>query len=296
MMVFRKLKGFLVGLVLATIVGVSIYFLEFKDPVLAQVGSVKIRQNDVAYRDQLIRLSFPNEKRSMGLEQLIKSAVNYEILKNYGLEVPRSAIEAEETRIDRDSKKPEELQKIKNIFGPDKDSYLRVFVLPTLVDRVIYYEFFLNDEEVQSEAMKKAMALIQKSRGSEEQFQKLAASQALNVRKLTVSVEKGLDWHMPRPLRPPTSSSAKKAKPPVAGLPANEEVKKWQELFLDKIKVGEVAPFPISYANYLLVARLKAKPTPTQYELEVAFVPKLEYGPWFDKEKEKISIKIRGKN
>lgn len=277
------------------LVSIGVYVGFFMDPVLARVGTTKIYRSDVKFRDQIIFLSFPNEKRSMGLHQLIKSATNFEILKNHGISFPDTVIDLEEARIDRDTRSPEQLQKIKNIFGDDKQAYRRVYVLPTLVDRVIYFEFFLTDEKIHGASMRQAMDLISKLRGHEAGFRDVATSNGFRVQKLTVSLKDGVTWDLPKlPGEPP--------KAPQADTPsiiptesANEEAKKWYELFIQNLKVGEVAAIPISYGNDLLVAHYLKNPRSSVFNLEVAVLPKLEFGPWLEQEKAKIKIDVYDK-
>jgi len=116
--------------------------------------------------------------------------------------------------------------------------------------------------------MEKANALIAQTQGKGLRFQEFAKGQGLRVQKLTVSLKNGLD----------------------------EEARKWHGLLIEKLKVGEVASFPVSYGNDLLVVHYKNKKSSSEFELEVAVVPKLEYGPWYEKEKAKIPAEVYDKS
>jgi len=302
MMVSVKKKYAL--LILVLFLAASICYFQFRDPVLAKVGTIKIHKSEVLYRDKVILLAFPEEKRSLGLHQLVKSAINQEILKNNSIIVTDAAIEQEQTRIDQNTKNAAELDNAKKIFGENIEAYRRVYVLPTLVDRVIYYEFFLTDEKIHAAEVKKALDFIALVQGKEKDFRSIAQKNGFNpleIKKVVVSLKEGLIWpevDIPGAPKRQKHAALQKTNPALdipGSKPDSEEAKKWFEIFDKNLKVGDVAPVPISYGESLLVAHYLKKISPTQMELEVVIIPKLQYGPWFDSERAKVPVEIYDK-
>ena len=165
----------------------------FQRPI-AIVGDWNISKADVHYRDQVVHLNFPEEKRSLGLYQLIKSMTNYQILKKYKVPVDEAQLQKEEERIEQNTKDPEQLQKVKDIFGKDHEAYQKIFILPNIVDHIIYYDLFLNDESIQQESLKAAADFIALASKDPKNFRAIGKSNKVLVRGLTLSLTKGMQW------------------------------------------------------------------------------------------------------
>lgn len=287
----------------------ALYFVFFFRTPIAKVGDWKIYQADSEYRDRIILLDFPNEKRSMGLYQLMKSAMNLAILKNNGVVIQKPQIEREEERINKSTKNPEQLAKIKAIFGKDTEAYRRDFVLPALVDHMIYYDFFLTDEKVQAESLKPVLSFIQEAAAHPERFSDLAATKNLEVHQLIVSLKKGLIWiQKKKPLDrhqgEPVQSSLENQEI-FARIQAdlkkrseesiNEEAQKWIDQIIRPLKVGDVASAPISREESWLALKLAKKISNDTYELLVISFPKVNFNQWYEAEKAKVEVEVANK-
>lgn len=271
------------------------YFV-FHDPVIAKVGDVKISKKEAQYRDQVIRLYFPEEKRLMGMYQLIKSAYNLEVLKNNSVYFQDAQIDQEEKRIEQNTKRPQQLKQIKDIFGADHEAYRRVFVLPTLVDRYIYFDFFTNNEKIHSESLHAAHEFIQEVGPQGEKFRSFAQKNGLQVIPLKISLNEGLSWGPDDGVASNASKEAKKRESKKADPKhIDEEAKKWYDLLIKNLKEGEVATIPIDRDEVWLVAHYLRQKTPTLFELEVVPFRKSEFGPWFETEKAKIKLEVYDK-
>jgi hypothetical protein len=292
------------------------YFVFFWKTPQAQVGDWKIYKQDSLFRDRIILLDFPNEKRSLGLYQLVRSAIYLAILKNHGISIQEAQIEQEEARINASTKNPEQLEKIKQIFGKDVEAYRKDFVLPALVDHMIYYDFFLTNEKVQAESLKAATDFISAAQAKNADFRTLAKERNLEVHKLTVSLRNGLLWEEKRDSREPLSSG-KKSSVPLKEKQEHQEIldrinadfakkkksgefnadaKQWYQMVIEPLKVGEVASAPISRDETWFVAKYVKKISDENFELEVVGIPKLDFTHWYEKEKAKIQIHMADKS
>lgn len=279
------------GALLLTSAGVYASF--FKDPVLAQVGSTKIYLSDAQYRDQMIRLSFPEEKRSMGLYQLIQSAYNFEVLKNNSAEIQDPQLDLEEARINNNSKNPEQLKKIKSIFGEDLKAYRRAFLRPTLADRMIYYDFFLTNPELHKDSAVKAREIIQLAKTHEKDLKQIASERRLPYQKLKISLKGGVIPDGQKIFRGKGGRSM--AEP---GHGDEEEATQWYEMVLKDLPAGAVAPAPVDRGEAWMVVRCLTKTSLPNFEakVETITVPKMDFHEWFEKEKAKISVEIYDKS
>lgn len=298
----------------------AVVYNKFK-PV-AIVGEIKIFRKDIVYRDKVIRLSNPDEKRSLGLFQLVKSATNHQILKKYGHVISENDLKNEEQRIDKNTRDPDSLKKIKDIFGNDHESYLRDFVQPNLVDNKIYYGLFLNDEKIHSESLNLATSFINKVISNPSQFKKIAEADGVMVKGLTLSLKNGMIWEQDKIQNSPNLSGSNTestgagqdggmkivdqtqkseiAKKIEAEFMANqstvEEAKKWHELLIGNMKEGTVTSAPANREESWLVIHYVKRKSKDEFILEVAFFKKQDFSQWYEKEKAQVNIEIFDKN
>ncbi len=323
----KKIIFITIGIFAVLILG---YLVFMSQRPLAIVGDIEISKTDADYRDQIILLDVPDEKRSLGLYQLMKTAYSEEILKNNSYIIQPSQILTEEERINKATKDPEKLKKIKNIFKNDVDAYRRVFIKPALIDKVIYYEFFTKDEKIHAESLKQTMDFI-KGYDPKVKFSDYANSLKIKYQNLNVSLKKGLTWQQPsglantEPIRldnlsEKSNKNNKKMGHHQPGLPMpiqgqqnldvlnrlrpqfentsaekNEEAKKWIDSILDKALVSQVLGVPLNRDDAWLVIYLVAKKSNSEYDLLVATFPKINYSDWLITEKKKIPVTVHNK-
>ena len=286
----------------------------FQRPI-AIVGDWNISKADVHYRDQVVHLNFPEEKRSLGLYQLIKSMTNYQILKKYKVPVDEAQLQKEEERIEQNTKDPEQLQKVKDIFGKDHEAYQKIFILPNIVDHIIYYDLFLNDESIQQESLKAAADFIALASKDPKNFRAIGKSNKVLVRGLTLSLTKGMQWE--RDEKDKTVALPNKTdKKGIGGLKVIDESKnkskvaqkfeadfamsnssvteaqKWYDLLIKDMKEGEITPAPVNREEEWLVIRYVKKKSKDEHEIEVAFFKKLDFSAWLEKEKAQVPVRI----
>lgn len=164
------------------------------DKTLVRIGQFQITEQMVKDRDALIRQRAANETRSLGLQQLKNAYTLAQILINNGHPIDDSVLQKEEERVDRTTLMPEKLQAIKNIFGDRKDDYRKVFILPVYAERVIYYEFFLNNETVQAESLRQANQFLGETLSDPASWQKRIQEEGLLAGKANVSLSAGFEF------------------------------------------------------------------------------------------------------
>lgn len=227
----------------------------------------------------------------MGLYQLIKSAYSLEILQRNGVIFSRDQILQEQERMFKNSKNPQLLEQVRQIFGDNEEAYLRAFVLPNLADHFIYYDFFLNDPSVHKESLAKARHFLETAQKADKRdFLRTASENNLQPKTLKLSLKKGLQW----------GDSEKQKKP--EALPKEytqfvpdqtQEALVWYERVVKLLNPGGIFPEPLSLDDNWVVVRYAKKEQDDEYHLEVVFFQKAEFNSWIQKEKEKIKIEVK---
>jgi hypothetical protein len=257
-----------------------------------------ISRRDAEYRDEIIRFYFPEDKRKLGLEQLINSYTNAQILKHVGHDITPEVLQKEEERIDKNTLQPKKLEQIKAIFAGDSAAYRRVYILPTYADRVIYYEVFAREPRFHEESLKRAEQIRDEARKTGSPLAALAKKHGYSFSEFTVSREKGVEWKLPAEISDLPPEMPTTMDPSVqASLKQRErnqqsvEGEKWIREIISPLKPGEVAQQIINLQEHWQIVRFLKKSGQDRYEMESLAVNKANYNEWFEKEKAKVAIK-----
>lgn len=280
--------------------------LAARDPVVATVGDASISRSDVERRDAVIKVYAPEQKESVGLLQLKKAHLYRSILSRHGQAVTDDILRAEAKRIESSTLFPEKLAAIKNVFAGDELQYLRVYVMPVYVERVIYYDFFLKNESVQAEARKPVEEFLAATSKDPTNFEVLARGKELRVRNFKVSLNGGLEWEALTPSADPVGESSKRNHPQgsgavipkavqdkLAGSVPSEEGKRWIEELLRPLVPGAIIPKVIDMGESWLVVKYLGK-DPSQkntYLCQAVGFRKRDFSQWVEDEKKSISVK-----
>lgn len=243
----------------------------------AQVGSIAITDQDIDLRAKVSEIYYPESgKRYVGLAQLIKGYLSIEILKALGRTIDQSMLDAESKRIDENTKAPETLNKIKNIYGPDQKAYIRTFVRVTYAERTLYGEVFLKSKEIHQKQFQQAQALLGEAIRAAGSFKKIAERSGALWTKLLLSKEKGL-----RPFVEENRIQVSQ------GFISADDL---MEL-VSALRPGTVCPRIIERPETYLVIRLLGKKG-DNFVVETATVPKRSFDEWFWEQASKIPVKI----
>lgn len=269
----------------------------------ARVGRFEITKKDVTYRNAITKIYHPREELDRGRDFLIQAFVYAQILENNGYRIDEEVLRKEARRMER-SMTPEMVQKIHSIFDSDQESYLKVFVLPTYVERALYYEYFLRDPRVQESSRRKAREYLVRVARHPEFFRGNPPAEARSKNRFIVSTEYGLTWELDE-VKPAESLSA--AIPPKlnreepwrgnARQEQWEEGKKWKQEIVDAVTPGAVFPKVVDMGEMWLVARyLGPRQTGTiqHHHFEGVLFPKANFEEWLRREKEKVNVEIYG--
>ena len=244
--------------------------------IIAEVGAYKITQKDINYRNKIIKLYDPKETRDLGLAQLTRAFSYAEILNSYGQSINEKMLLQEAIRIDKETQIPNFLLKIKSVFDDDHDAYLRIYVLPVLVERMIYYDFFVNNLSVHKESYNDAMKFLKLALKSTKAFHRLGQKQGLDFARFVVSEKTGL-----RPMG---------AIPDVP--PSDEQAKRWITNVVSKLKPGEIFPEVVNTEEHWKAIRYVGpyQNKTNEHLLEAVLFKKISFDEWIKSEKLKIKV------
>ena len=292
------------ALALITIAGGAAYFTA--NPKVATVGDYSIYKNDVACRDAVISVNYPDDKRKLGLFQLTQSYKYAQILKNFHQMITKDQITKEKKRIDQSTLMPEKLAEIKTACGGDGITYENAFVLPTLADRVIYYEFFLKNPTIHRDVLKEAQDWYNQIKNTPEQFERLAKKENHMVSLFTVSLARGLEWEQPKNEHSPTPAGHGLLDGSGKAIPiaiqkslekdqqnkTSREGEQWIAEIIAPLKPGQISPRVIDQGEvFLLVKYLKkSSKEKNTFHMQANVFPKINFGTWLDAQMKLVRV------
>ena len=111
--------------------------------IVATIGVQMISEGDLIHKQAMQRCY---EDSAATIEQcflmLANEALDREVLRvAYALEPPSMALVNVSAWIDKNTRDPQKLQCIKQVFGPDTASYLHLFVSPVLVNPKLHLRY-----------------------------------------------------------------------------------------------------------------------------------------------------------
>jgi len=238
---------------------------------IMRIGQFEISQKMVNDREQILRLTSPKQV-GLGLRQLQEAYINAQILMNHGVVLDDRVLANEEKRVDQNTRRPEQLQQIKEIFGRRQEDYRRAFILPVYANRTIYFDFFLNDPQVQAESFAPAKVFHEAVRAKKSLWWKLVKDGRIRTAKAVLTAQEGFQFKFKG--KPPESFSAS---------PADQFGRQLIEQWIQPIQPGHAVPEIINYgeAGWLVIRYVKPTSGKSDsYELQVAVFPKINYDKW----------------
>lgn len=254
---------------------------------MATVGRFSISDRDVSYRNAVTKIYFPEEKRDLGRDLLIKSFTFAQILENNDHPISPDVLTKEAKRISDTTLKPEMLQSIKDVFGADQEGYLKNFVLPTYAERVLYYEFFLHSPKVQEPSHQVAAEYLKETLAKPDRFGRTPPEMPAK-NKFVVSLTNGIVWDQEKSAAATMQEVAKNQH-------RSQEALKWKAEVVDTLKSGQVFPKVMDLGDTWLVVRYlgpQKKDGVEDYQFEGVLFPKANFDEWLKQEKEKVKVQI----
>ncbi|MBI2058447.1 MAG: hypothetical protein HYT87_01615 [Nitrospirae bacterium] len=148
-----------------------------KIPLLvAEAGDCKITEQDLTYRQAVLKITEEGRIVEPGivLSHLLKPCVGAAIMKKYGQPVTQEVLEGEAKRIDESTFMPDVLARIKQVFGENREAYLKDYILPVYVNRVLPYDIVRQNREIQAYARSEAQGWLDRVKANPGKFNEWA--------------------------------------------------------------------------------------------------------------------------
>ena len=249
------------------------------DRNIGTVGSIRITEQDVSQRAKVSEIYYPaSGKPYVGLAQLIKGYLSVEVLKSMNTVVDNAVLETEATRIDENTKAPEMLRKIKDVYGSDRKAYLKTFVQMVYAERTLYNDVFLKACDIHREQKQKADAFLKAVAATPESFQNLARTSELSFATLKLSHKDGISPY----------GKTLEIKERGHGIDQADRMIS----YIVNLKAGAVYPQVVEWPESYQVLRFRKKERGA-FIVESVSVPKRAYDDWFWEQASKIRVRIK---
>jgi len=254
-----------------------------KKEYVAQVGEIPITRKDLETRKKVSELYYPNSgKDYVALAQLVQSYLAEEVLRSLGHKVDDSSWEEESRRIDENTRAPDTLKKVKDIYGLDRAEYVKTFIRPVYAERYLYNEVFLKSKDIHQAQLSQAQNFMGEAVKNPGEFARLAEQKGLKTAKMLLSEKNGIAPFDEKKLKPAGRESPE---------PAGMEQAKMLIAKLAGLKPGEVCPQLIEWQEGYQVLKFLKKDG-EDYIVESVSIPKRAFDDWFWEKASKIPVKI----
>lgn len=295
---------------LAVLVGVLGVVLYWPHRAVLKVGSYSLSAKQVKYRDQVIYVNYPEEKRSLGKEQLKKAYLYAEILKRNGRAITDEDLKKEAERIDKNTRMPEMLQRIKDIYKGDLKNYYATYILPVLVETKLRSELFAEIQKNDTESSEQAKAFLEQVSRVNVGFELFAKEKNITLAYLRLSKARGLEWfpniesmnESSRDPSRPEGEDPNARNPTQMRIQRELEQRGWErtqrelDLWMRNVVpnldskgiYGQVIP---QAEAWIVVKSIKADAQRGQWIFAVANFPKPQFEGWFQSQAQNVVIK-----
>lgn len=231
---------------------------------LAQVGSQTISELDLAYKIKLEKIynNQADDLEAFSLVALINGALEREVASLNGVYLSAEMISAERDRIDKSSKDPTKLSRIKQIFADDQASYNYLVVAPALTNQLLQ-RYYYSSPFLHQDKRQKMEDIYKKAVSSESSFEELAQ---LDPEVLFETKDYNLDEDFG------------------GSLPES-----WR--FLDELKPGEIFDNILEDENSFRIVKLIEKKN-NSWATEALVTQKSPFFGWFKGQAQKVDIKF----
>ncbi len=247
---------------------------------VCNVGETPITNRDISFRAKVSEVYYPGSgKDYVGLAQLIKGYLSEEVLKSLGHNVDDAVLEAEAKRINEHTQAPDVLQRVKDVFGRNRNAYMKTFMRIVYAERVLYNEVFLQSKEIHKEQYSTAEKLLKETLKSPASFNKVAKSKRLDAQRLKLSLKDDIIPYGEKRERWPSS-------------PAGVEQAARLISAISKVNPGGVYPEVLEWQEGYQVMRFIRKEG-EDFVVDSVSIPKRDFDGWFWERASKIPVVIR---
>jgi hypothetical protein len=305
------LQIILIAVVLVGGLGVGGYLLykEFGaklSSAVLEIGDLKVTSDQLALRQAHANIYYPGSGTpEVALAQLIQGYLAAELMKQQGVVLDKATWLAEEERIDKQTRDPATLAKIKFVYGKNHDDYLFVGILPDFAQSRIF-KLYRSSPQFAESARKDAAQFLDEAEKNPSAFAALAEKHGSKARRMLVDPKKGL---VPATEikneaaeggikdASPKSEQEMRLRAEMEAQSGEREVEAAKSLLarLANLSEGQVYGNTLEAPESFETVRLIRRNGDGSAEVEMASFSKPDFGHWFWEEAGKIPVKINHK-
>lgn len=251
------------------------FFLEAcsKQRVVAQVGSVSVRQGQQELRLKMAQELNPGTTAEMALNQLIHAAKLSQVLDQLGVITTEVEIDSKFENLKQQATKNEAIARLLKKFGSHKE-FKSLYVKPLIIGEKIASAGFLKDTAFQSSQMGVLEKVLSESLSDPSALEELSQKYQVSLYKGQVDVRgSGLTWMSLREVASPYS------------LPSGLGIaRKWYHDFLKDTGNGQMVNRVEPVGDYFLVIRkdYPLEKSPEAFQLTAAAIQKKSFSEWLN--------------
>jgi hypothetical protein len=260
------------------------------DPA-AQVGEIAISQSDIAFRQQVAEVrSGEALPAHIALLQLIQEALALEVGKRFDVLITEEMLAEEAERVATESRDPETLARIQEVFGQDEQAYRRLMLTPILVNQLLTARFSLG-YDIQAEPLGRAQEALASAMAGEADLVTLAEEYGGEYRRLLLQ-----DGQLQRADGVATAAGGPGGDELPAELTeAGEELPDYDKLFVEQVlaglQAGQMHPKVVEDRQSFMIVRLTSRDG-EDAELESVIFPKLAFEPWLQAQSQGVELAV----
>ena len=238
---------------------------------------------------ELNKLTIPEpQTHAFALQQLEKIFTYNFIMQKYGWNIGPNELIQENDRILKNTRSPALLEKVRAIPGFDPQYYLDIFVRGTLVQRLIYNEFYFSIEKLHQDTLQKAEQFAEKVKSRDQNsIKQLAEENNLAVFAVSINTTSPIKFDHLNTIAPaPNLENPMPKKIPFTG-----NYKEQAQLWFQNIKVAKKVGGTLLLNEGEVWALFFPKvwdPKNLKAEGTVVRVPKTPFNVWIAKEMESL--------
>lgn len=252
-----------------------------KQRVVAQVGSVSIKQGQQELRLKMVQQLNPAMTSEMALNQLIHAAKLSQVLDSLGIITTEDEIDTKFESLKEQASKNDAIANLLKKFGGHKE-FKTLYVKPLLEGEKIHFAGFSKDTAFQSSQTQPLEKILAETLSDPSTLEDLSSKYQTSLHKGKVDVKgAGLIWNSIRQVASPHS------------LPSGLGIaRKWYHEFLKEAADGQMINRVESLGDFFVVIRKdhSLEKEPEVFQVTVAALRKKTFSDWINEKMAPIKV------
>jgi hypothetical protein len=260
---------------------------DHRSRLVALVGETNITSGDITYRQTVQEVRFGEEfPEYLALFQLLEEALMAEVAREVDVVVTEEMLAEETARVEEETRDPETLVEIQDVFRNDNEAYRRLVLKPILVNQLLHARFSLS-HDIQAEPLARVKEVLTAAQRTPDSLPDLAEEFGGQYKKLQI-VDGQLEIEGGGEQEVTGERSLELDQYDVV-------LSDYDQAFMDQVvkglEKGRLHPKVVEDRRSFMVVRLLNRDG-DDAQLESVVIPKLAFDPWFKSQAQQIKLVI----